>query len=512
MATQGDLMAWIARKGFVWGPSPEIYGGATGFYDYAPLGKLLKNNVEKIIRENFVKNEFWEMECPIVMPAKVWEASGHLGGFSDPLVKDEKGNIYRADNLVAEAIKKESYTLNGKEIIIDGATPEELAAIIKKEKLTAPSGSKLIPEVKKHNLMMRTTVGLDTEAYNRPETATTTYLPFIRYLSFFRDKLPFGVFQIGKAFRNEISPRQHILRQREFTQAEGQLFIFGDQKNNFEKFALVKEEKLPLRYYDKKKKAYVMYNYENGASLTLEEALAKGKLKNQAYAWTLAFAYKLFRNMGIPLERIRLKQHEPEKMAFYAEDAWDVEINLHTFGWTEVCGVHDRTTYDLSQHAKHSKKTLEALNEATGKKEVPHVLEIAFGTDRPTFALMDIFYAYDEKKAQDVFTIPAHMAPIHVAVFPLVKKEGLAELAQNITLDLQTAGLVAVYDHSGSIGRRYARMDEIGTPYCITVDFDTKEQGVVTIRERDSTAQKKNVPVAEIIPLLKDLFAGKQTF
>ncbi len=514
------LLAWIQRKGFVWGPSPEIYGGLAGFYDYAPLGKLLKNRVESTIRETFSKNNFWEMECPIIMPEAVWKASGHLGGFTDPIIKDKKGNVYRADNLIIERLGgKEFYDLEGKEVFIDGATPEQLLAIIKDADIKAPNGIELIPEIKEHNLMMGTTVGLDTESYNRPETATTTYLPFIRYLHFFRDKLPFGVFQIGKAFRNEISPRQHILRQREFTQAEGQLFLFKCQKDNYLAFQDVKDESLPMLYFDESKHGYEGYNYDIDKGtydkavnpLTLSEALEKGILKNQAYAWTLNLAYRLFLEMGIPKERIRLLQHEPEKKAFYADDAWDIEIRLNTFGWTEVCGVHDRTDYDLSQHAKASKAKLLARNEETGEKEVPHVLEIAFGTDRPTFALMDLFYRYDEEKKQDVFNVPQKMAPVQVAVFSLVKKEGLPEIANKLYSELRSAGLVSIVDHSGSVGRRYARQDEIGTPYCVTIDFDTKEKGVVTVRDRDSTRQVTK-PLGEVIDFVRDLLSGKQEF
>ncbi|MBN1275239.1 glycine--tRNA ligase [Candidatus Woesearchaeota archaeon] len=502
MTGKGDLIAWITRKGFVWGPSPEIYGGSAGFYDYAPLGKLLKNRVEAVIRETFIKQGFWEMECPIVTPKAVWEASGHLSGFSDPLIKDEQGNVYRADDLIEEQLGKDDYELDGKTIKIDGASQEQLLRIIKQEKVTAPGGKKLIPEIKQHNLMMRTTTGLDQEAYNRPETATTTYLPFIRYLHHFRDKLPFGVFQIGKAFRNEISPRQHILRQREFTQAEAQLFLFKEQKNGYEPFDGVKDKKLPLLHHGKD-------GYEE-LDLTLKEAVKQEKLKNEAYAWTLALAYDLFRNMGIPENKIRLRQHEPEKMSFYADDAWDVEVELNSYGWFEVCGVHDRTDYDLTQHAKHAKQKLEARNEKTGKKEVPHVLEIAFGTDRPTYALMDLYYQYDEKKEQDTFTIPANMAPIQAAVFPLVNKEDLPSIAKNIQEELQAAGLVAVYDQSGTVGRRYARMDEVGTPYCVTVDFDTKKDGTVTVRNRDSTKQVR-VKKDDLLPFLRDLFCAKRT-
>jgi glycyl-tRNA synthetase len=198
---------------------------------------------------------------------------------------------------------------------------------------------------------------LDTEAYNRPETATTTYLPFLRYVDFFRKKLPFGVFQIGKAYRNEISPRQYMLRMREFTQAEAQIFIFKEDKDNYEAYDKFKKERIPM---------WTAKLQEDGktdvAQITLEDAIKKKHLKNKAYASAVYLAYKLFFEMGIPSERIRMRQHMDDEKAFYADDAWDVEIKLNTFGWTEVCGVHDRTDYDLNQHAKHSKKRTCSFN------------------------------------------------------------------------------------------------------------------------------------------------------
>ncbi len=478
------LTAWIARKGFVWGPSPEIYGGIAGFYDYAPLGKLLKNNVEKVIRETFTKNDFWEVECPIVTPRIVWEASGHLAGFTDPVIKCNKcGANYRADNLIKEITGEET----------DGLKDEELLRIIKEKEIKCPSCKKgEFQEIKRHNLMMRTTIGLDTEAYNRPETATTTYLPFNRYKTFFRDKTPFGVFQIGKAFRNEISPRQHIIRMREFTQAEGQLFILPEQKKEYQKYEEIKNKKTRI----------IPAKTGKEEETTYEEAHNKGYFKNKAYCWTVALAEELFKNMGIPEENIRLRQHGEDEKAFYADDAWDVEIKLKSFGWTEVCGIHDRTDYDLKQHANKSGEELTIRNEE-GEKKTPHVLEIAFGVDRPVYALMDLFYGYDEKKEQEVFTIPAKMAPIKTAVFSLVKKEGLPEIAEEIHKEIKKAGIISTIDHSGSIGRRYARQDEIGTPYCITIDFQTKEDGTVTIRERDSTKQER-IKKEEIIRYLKE--------
>ena len=205
------------RRGFIWGPSPNIYaGGVSGFYDWGPLGKLLKNKVENVIRKTFSANSFWEVECPTIMPKDVWVASGHLAGFVDPIVKDSKdGSVYRIDTLIKEKYPK----LN-----IEGKSFEELQKLIEEKKILSPKGNKL-SYVEPYNLMMRTTIGIDTEAYLRPETATTTYLLFPEFFRFFRTKLPFGVFQIGKAYRNEISPRQGVFRTREFTQADAQLFI-----------------------------------------------------------------------------------------------------------------------------------------------------------------------------------------------------------------------------------------------------------------------------------------------
>lgn len=490
-----ELIAFMQEKGFVWGPSPEIYGGMAGFYTYAPLGKLLKNKVEKVIRKVFIKNDFWEVECPTVMQKEVWEASGHLGGFSDPVITTKSGATYRADTLIEEQFPNQQVP----------KTDDELLQCIKDRQMKAPNGEEFIMEIKRHNLMMKTTIGLDTEAYNRPETATTTYLPFIRYVDFFRKKLPFGIFQIGKAYRNEISPRQYMLRMREFTQAEAQLFIFKEDKKKFEQFELVKKEVLPMwSARTQEENSMVLEN------ISLDEAMKKKYLKNKAYAHSVFLAYKLFLEMGIPSERIRLRQHLNDEKAFYADDAWDVEINLNTFGWTEVCGIHDRTDYDLKQHSKASGKELMAQKNEGGK-EMPHVIEIAFGVDRPLFALLDNFYEKREKgEGKNIFKVPYHMAPIDVAVFPLVKKGGLQEKAHEVYEEL-SQDFLAVFDISGSIGRRYQRVAEQGVPYAITIDFDTLEKGICTVRDRD-TEEQITVKLDDLKNILKDLLKGRKMF
>jgi glycyl-tRNA synthetase len=489
-----NLISFCQQKGFIYGPEPEIYGGLAGFYTYGPTGTLLKRRVEQVIRQTFQQAHFFEVECPTILPAVVWQASGHLGGFTDPVIKDKEGNSHRVDKLIEEYYKAHNIT---EPIPTDF---EKLLEVIKKHNMTAPSGAALIHEIKKHNLMMQTTIGLDTEAYNRPETATATYLPFLRYYEFFRRQLPFGVFQIGKAYRNEISPRQYLLRCREFTQAEGQLFIHPEDKKVYEKYEEIKNETLPFWTWEEQEHNKPVHDK------SIHYALDNGYIGSQAYGWTIHLAYTLFRNMGIPAARLRLRQHAPDEKAFYAADAWDVEIDMPSFGWTEVCGVHDRTNYDLTQHAKHSKTELVAFDEQRREKYVPHVIEIAFGVDRPVFALLDTFYEeYAEGEGKTLFRVPYHLAPIQVAVLPLVKK--LNTDAEAVFKELSKE-FVCVYDESGSIGRRYLRNAEIGTPYCVTVDFgENDDRASVTIRDRDSEEQIR-VPKTAITETLRQLLAG----
>lgn len=493
-----DLISFMQRKGFVWGPEPEIYGGTAGFYTYGPLGKLLKNRVEDVIRKTLQQEEFFEVECPIVMERKVWEASGHLKGFTDLMVVCSKCKAnFRVEHLLEDHPEAKHFKKQ-----------EEFLEFIKEKNIKCPScAGDFKPGIKKHDLMMRTTVGINQEAYNRPETATTTYLPFLRFTEFFRRQPIFGVFQIGKAFRNEISPRQHIIRMREFTQAEAQLFIKKELKNEFERYKEVEDDILPLWDYKSQEANQPLQR------IKVSEALKKGFFKSKAYAWTAALSYKLFRNMGIPEQRIRMRQHFPDEKAFYADDAWDVEINTNSFGWIEVCGVHDRTDYDLKQHAKHSGKELKAFDEATGEKYVPHILEIAFGTDRPVFALLDLFYEKKERtEGKTVFKIPYHLSPVPIAVLPLMRKPELVKKAREVYEQLKKYFL-CVYDETGQIGRRYLRAAEAGTAFCITIDYETleKKESSVTIRDRDTEKQVR-VNIKDLRETLRALLNQEKKF
>jgi len=490
-----EFLSFVSEAGLVWGPSPEIYGGLAGFYTYGPLGKLLKNKVENSIRKVFNSNGLRELEGPTILPDSVWEASGHLETFQDRIINCSKCKAtFRADKLIEEK----------HDVPADSFSNEKILNFIKEKEIKCPScKGAMETSIHSQNLMMKTKVA-GQDASLRPETATGTYLPFLRFYNYFRKKLPLGVFQIGKAYRNEISPRQHVLRGREFTQAEGQIFVDPKTKNEWEEYEGIKNVKLPFWDYKSQDK-----NSEV-EEITIEEALEKGFIKSQAYGWCIWLAYTLYENFGIPKERIRLRQHHPEEKAFYADDAWDIEVKLNNYGWFEMCGVHDRTDYDLTQHSKFSGVKLEASRE-NGEKFVPHVLEIAFGTDRPTYALIDIFYdKKEEGEGKSLFKIPYNLAPIDVAIFPLIKKPELLKVASEIRSSLEREFIVE-YDISGSIGKRYLRSAVAGIPYAITVDFDSIETKDVTLRDRDSEKQIR-VKISELKNILKKLIDSEIDF
>ena len=483
------LESFLADNGFIWGPEPEIYGGLSGFYTYGPLGKLLKRNIEDIIRSNLEKEEFFEIEAPFIQPKKVWEASGHLETFVDPMIScNQCDSDFRADNLIEDKTGVQA----------DSFTYEELEEFIENKEIQCPTcGSKKWGNVRDYNLMVKTEIGKDHEAYNRPETATTTYLPFNRLYNYFRTKTPIKVYQIGKAWRNEISPRKSVVRGREFTQAEAQILLTDKEEYevNLEKFEGLKARFLPEIYQEEERDPEEM-NYD--------ELISQGFVENEGFAYSLFLAVKVFDELCIPKERMRIRQHQENERAHYASDAWDVEIYTETYGWIEACGIHDRNDYDLKRHSEHSGRE-QKIRDEEGEKVYPKVLEIAFGVDRPLYAILDTYYEEDDRK---LFKVPRHLAPIKAGVFPLVKKDGLPELAREVFEKLKESGLRVVYDDSGSIGKRYRRIDEKGAPAGITIDYDSKEQKDVTIRDRDSMDQIR-VPISELEDVLREFISGK---
>lgn len=558
-----DLMR---RRGFAWG-SFEIYGGARGFYDYGPLGATIKKKIEQKIREAFQREGFFELETPDITPERVFIASGHVEKFVDPLVECKKcGARFRADHLVEDAL----------DIDTEGMSADNLTQLIRNHDIKCPECGGELSDVWYFNLMFETKIGPygDQKGYLRPETAQGIFVNFRRLNSFARNKLPFGVFQIGKAYRNEISPRQGMLRLREFTQAEAEIF-FNPKETEHPHFDEVKDE--VLRLYPIENQLKNLGEIE----ITAEEAVKRGYIMNTFFAYYMAMVKRVLLDIGIPESAIRFRQQLPEERAHYSSDTWDVEIHSERFGWVECVGVAYRGDYDLSKHMKMSgadltvlihydepkivkrlivslnmkrvgpklkgdakrineklkamsqeelEKIVKSLNETgkaiidgyelekddfiikeveekiTGEKILPHVLEPSFGIDRPFYLLLENSLVIEEDRTY--LKLKKDMAPIEVAVLPLVAKEPLKSIAYDVFRKLQKAGFIAVYDEKDTIGRRYIRYDEIGTPYCVTIDNQTPEDGTVTIRDRD-TREQMRVKIEELPEKLRELIFGK---
>ncbi|MGI5991172.1 MAG: glycine--tRNA ligase [Methanosarcina sp.] len=591
------------RRGFLWN-SFELYGGSRGFYDYGPLGSTLKRRIEQTWREFYVIQEgFMEIECPTIGLEEVFIASGHVGGFSDPLCECMNcKEAFRADHLV--------------ENVIDAAgtlSAEDLTKVIRENEIRCPECGGEFRDAYEFNLMFKTTIGPGTgrQGYLRPETAQGMFVDFQRLSKFYRDKLPFGAVQIGKSYRNEIAPRQGVIRLREFTQAECEIFVDPRNKKhpNFERFA------------DRELMLYSQEAQQKGESfrMTVQEAVKAGIIAHEILGYNIALTNEFLTKVGIDPTRLRFRQHLTDEMAHYAIDCWDAEIETDRFGWVEIVGIADRTDYDLKAHARVSKTELyvyveydepkmvtrfvvnpnmgklgpifkgkaKAVSDAlkqlseeelskseikvtvggeeltvssdavdfaeetvkvSGENVIPHVIEPSYGIDRIFYGVME--HAYDEenvaqkaaksglkgteeagkeaepkdsKTSKDegeaegeeetrlVMHLASAIAPVQVAVLPLLTRKELADPAKDIILKLREKTLLVNYDDSGTIGRRYRRNDEIGTPYCVTVDYDTLKDGTVTIRDRDSMRQVR-APIKGIENVLYELIYRGRTF
>ncbi len=479
----------VKRRGFIWGPSPEIYGGLAGFYSYGPAGMALKNNILTLYRKELRYFGFGEVECPTIMPEIVWSASGHLERFIDPVIKCKKcSTLYRADKFLQEKLP---------DLMIDGISFQEMENLIKKNDFSCPKCETAFDKIEEYNLMLKTQVGNNAIAYLRPETATTTYLLFNRLDQDARRQYPIKVYQFGKAYRNEISPRQGVLRMRAFDQFEIQLFIGKQQEMAFEDYEEIKKATLPLLDWKLQEK-----KTDKPDMISLEKAIKSKRLKKPAYAYCLYIAYYLTKILGFPEEVIRFRQHSINERAHYADDAWDLEIKTKQFGWVEICGVHDRTDYDLKRHAEFSKQNFEvSMGSDPNLKEIPQVLEIAFGIDRIIYTLLETTFNVEEGRIN--LKLNPSLAPNTVAVFPLVRnKENIRNLALKVHRDLLENRIRSFFDVAGSIGKRYRRQDELGTKWCITIDYESLDDNTVTIRERDSMEQIR-VNILDLSEIIK---------
>lgn len=490
------VMEIATRRGFIW-PSSEIYGGVSGFYDHAPLGKLIARHIQDKIREYYLFGEnFLEIESSTICPQDVFVASGHIDSFGDRMAECTKcGEPYRVDNLITEQAG----------IDTDGMGISELEGLLKKHKISCPKCKSYLGEIWDFNLMFRTEIGPGKNkivGYIRPETAQGIFTNFKRLFEYNRRKLPLGVLQIGKSYRNEISPRQGMIRLREFNQAEVEVFVSPDQKSSHPNFKAFSKMKVPLlTRKEQSKKA------GKPVSMTLADAVTRKIIAHEFLAYYIGLSVKLFKELGIPIKSLRCRQHLESELAHYAIDVWDVEIETG-FGWVEVVGIADRTDYDLSQHQAISKEKMEVSWDS--KKFIPHVIEPSYGIDRLVYCVLEKAY-HEDKRGWPIFRFAPSVAPYQIAVYALVNKEGMDKKSEEIAQALRRAGFHVILDNSGSIGRRYARADEIGTPYCITVDGDTLKDKTVTLRDRDSRKQVR-IPVEKAKDILDGLISGETSF
>ena len=480
------IMNIATKRGFFF-PSGEIYNSKAGFWTYGHLGTLLKHKFEDLWRNYFLNlNEnYYEIEDTNILAKEVFKSSGHLKHFSDPLTECKKCHFrFRADELI-----EDETGLN-----MQGLKEDELDKLIKENKLKCPRCGSELDKVKFFNMMFDLKVGATGEdiMYLKPETAQSSFLAFKREFMALRERLPLGLAIIGKAFRNEISPRQGFFRLREFTQAELQIFFDPDDLNECENWNEVKNYKVKLFIKNKLQE------------LTCEDVNKKSKLP-KLYVYHLAKIQQFYLNvLKIPKEKFRFRELNEKEKAFYNKLHFDIELDLETLGgWKELGGLHFRSDYDLSKHQEGSGEKLEV--NINGKKFTPNVLELSFGIDRNIWGLLDLFF--HEDKERQMFKLPFNLVPIQVAVFPLVDKDKLPEKASEI-YNLIKDEFKVFFDNKGSIGKMYRRVDEIGVPAMITIDHQSLKDNSVTLRNRDDMKQIR-VKIKDLSNILKEFLNCK---
>ena len=457
--TMDKMVALAKARGFI-SPGSEIYGGLANTWDYGNLGVELKNNVKQAWWKKFIRESKYNVgiDCAILMNPQTWVASGHLGSFSDPLMDcKDCHERFRADKIIEDYMQENGIEIEGS---VDGWSNEEMQKYIEEHEIACPScGKHNFTEIRQFNLMFKTFQGVTEDAKNtvylRPETAQGIFVNFKNVQRTSRKKVPFGIGQIGKSFRNEITPGNFTFRTREFEQMELEFFCKPD--TDLEWFAYWKD-----------------------------------------------YCINWLKTLGIKEDEMRVRDHEKEELSFYSKATSDIEF-LFPFGWGELWGIADRTNYDLTQHQNVSGEDMSYFDDTTNEKYIPYVIEPSLGADRVTLAFLCSAYDEEELEGGDVRTVmhfhPA-IAPVKVAVLPLSKK--LSEQAEEIYTKLSKT-YNCEFDDRGNIGKRYRRQDEIGTPFCITYDFDSVEDGAVTVRDRDSMEQER-IKIDELEAYFADKF------
>ncbi|MCD6324416.1 MAG: glycine--tRNA ligase [Desulfurococcales archaeon] len=551
------------RRGFFW-PSFEIYGGVSGFYDLGPLGSMLKENIRRLWLEYFVvkhSDMAVAIETPMVTPEVVFKASGHLESFTDPIVQCGKcGRVFRADQLIESATGRK----------VEGLTPEELTRIIKEEGIKCPVCGGELGEVRLFNLLFQTYIGPYKRdvGYLRPEAAQGMFTSFKRVFTVMRQSLPLGIAQIGRVARNEISPRQGMIRLREFTIMEMEFFYDPEEPGE-----------PPYRRFGGKLRILTAEQRVRGdekpITVSPKEAVEEGIVKNPWLAYWMLVSKEFVKELGVAENETFFEEKLPEERAHYATQTFDQLVKVSRWGWVEVSGHAYRGDYDLSRHMKFSGKDLtvykrfdeekvevrevvkydkaligklfksesrkvieiitklspdqvkklkssgkevlevegfsipssavwveEVKEKVTGRKFIPHVVEPSFGAERLVFVALDKSFVEDGERTY--LKLPPRIAPIKVAVFPLLSKPELISKAREVFNALLSSGIPSTYDESGSIGRRYARADEVGIPYAVTVDYQTLQDSTVTLRFRD-TKEQVRIEVSEVPTKVREL-------
>jgi len=462
-----EVVRLALERGFFM-PSSEIYGDApAGFWDYGPLGVSIKKKFLELWRRELVKRDgMLEIDGAQILSKSVFQASGHLESFVDPIAKCSKCNaVYRVDKLIEEKAGIH---------VPERLDLKEMKKLVEKHDIRCPRCGGKLEEFSHFNMMFKVGIGpLAAEAYLRPETCQNIFIDFLRIYKTMRRKLPFAVAQIGKSFRNEISPRQGLLRMREFYQAEIEVFFNPRKADDFPKAEPFMDYVLRLQPIGE----------SSPIEITCREALSRGLVSSKLVAYYLALIQQFYEKSGIPKERIRLRQLDEDEKAFYAVEAWDLEVET-SLGWVELVACNNRGSHDLGGHQEASGHEMEVLDD--GERVLPHVFELSMGVDRSIYCILE--NSLDSDSGRPVLRVPPYLAPIQAAILPLLSKEPFTSKAHEI-YDWLKGDFDVVYDESGSIGRRYARYDEVGTPLCITVDHQTFEDNTVTVRFRDSAFQ-----------------------
>lgn len=487
MSNYDKVMKLALERGFYF-PSCEIYSDApAGFWEYGPTGLNLKNKFIELWRRQLIRRDgMLEIDGCQIMSKSVFVASGHISNFTDPVVKCTKcSSTFRIDRYIEEKTGQR---------VPERLADSEIDALILQHNLKCPNCKGDFGKVGRFNMMFRVGIGpASEEAYLRPETCQSIFVDFSRVFKTMRGRLPLGVAQIGKSFRNEIAPRQSLLRLREFYQAEIEVFCNPSRLDDMPRFDEVKDTILRL--------------FKDGETATTEvtaqEAIARSLVPNKLVAYYLALLTEFYEKTGIDIRKSRFRRLSDVEKAFYASVAFDFEVETST-GWLELVACNYRSDYDLKGHANTSKESLEVVDPADQKKVLPHVFELSMGIDRSIYTILEHSYYEEQVKEETraVLKLKPYLAPVVVGILPLMTKEGLGEKARKIHSDLKL-DFDTFYDESGSIGRRYRRLEEVGAPFAITIDQTTMQDDTVTVRYRD-TMQQERIKVPELRQFLQN--------